>query len=272
MSMYNTKEMLPELMPEWENGLQMGLSSGSLSDYKPWFTVQDFHSMAVRARVASRKFGRLIHAMSAGEIMMVHRFDWEDLVYDIKEQYPLDPILTLDICQKLGFNHPGYRTGGKIMTSDFLVSYKKDPELYDVAYQIKRSEDDLVPRDKEKLEIEREFWRRRGKGFKVLYSSKFNKIFHQNLAVLYPYRQRMSKLSGSDFAALKEQVADLLSWHAPYSFGSFNLTLSQLPDSKLCMTGHEALKFLCAAKLLSFPIEEKRLFDCTLGDFCLQGG
>lgn len=270
MTVFNKDIFLKKhLLAEWEEGCKKGLCQGDFEQYQPWISIRDFHSQALRKRIPSAKFGRIIHVMSSGEQMLFNRFEWDDHVYSVKEQIALDPELTLDICRTLNVAHPGSNKGGHVMTSDFLVTYQFGLHTYDFAFQVKHCQEELTDRNFEIISIEREYWKRKNTGFALVYSKNFNQVFHANLNLFYSLRQR--SLPEQEIAFLISSVASIIKSSPDYLYTALNITLNSSPVLQYCYSLQEALMILCALKILRFPIRHKHLSQCRLSDFSFVG-
>jgi hypothetical protein len=160
--------------------VKQGRGSGRGADYVPWIQVRraDFASRGVSHLIPEQ--GRQMHALSTLErdlMLLLSHFG----VREIREQIPLaldasDQIAqdasapedhlapgTLAIAAQQGWKHPRLNDGNpKRMTTDALA---RDARGAEYPCYVKYAKD--VPRagtrDWEKLEIERAYWRARGK-------------------------------------------------------------------------------------------------------------
>lgn len=103
---------------------------------------------------------RIVHLLSDLELAVFLLFDWSSAVFDIREQFPLNPQTTIDVAKRLGIKHPAYRGVLQVMTTDFLIDVVADNEkLTPQAISAKYESDLEDERVIEKLEIERRFWK-----------------------------------------------------------------------------------------------------------------
>lgn len=185
-------ENLSKLDDEWEKGRRLNLCQGDKADYRPWINIRSLHSQTPRFRIPSTRFNRTIHLMSYGERCAFYLYEWDDRVQDLKEQYALDPRVTREICARLNYRHPGYTFGGQVMTTDLLISRWTDHGTVRLtAVQVKYDRPDLDRRTLEKIEVEREYWVRRGADFKLILTTELNQTLCSNLQHLYPFRQKI---------------------------------------------------------------------------------
>ena len=139
---------------DYNQGTKEGRGQGRFSDYLPWLFIKNVPSCAVRSRIYSRKFGRILHLMSNAEVLTLFRLDWDDSVVEVREQFPLHPELTNYISHQLKVRPAGYSRGGIVMTTDFLVTYVKGKGTVLKAYQVKDKRAALDKRTQTKLVIE----------------------------------------------------------------------------------------------------------------------
>lgn len=141
-----------------------GRGSGELSSYKPWLTVQDVPSRGRSHRPKGWKTHRIHQLLSDLEYNYFCLLEWTDDVIDIREQFPLNREITLNLAESKGIKHP---TDPKtqtpiVMTTDFLLTVRRNNELISLARTIKPSEDINSERVIDKFEIERAFWENQG--------------------------------------------------------------------------------------------------------------
>ncbi len=138
-----------------------GRGQGTLSDYKPWITIHDIASKGVSSRTPGRTTGRIHHTLSRLETAFLYILDASPEVLDIREQYPLLPVTeTVRIAEQAGIRHPRDNVSHYpyVMTTDFVIT----TETGLVARSIKQSSELDKPRVREKMEIERRYWEKRG--------------------------------------------------------------------------------------------------------------
>ena len=241
-----------------------GRGCGRDDNYNPAFKIREVRSKAQRQRVFILRFNRIYEMMSHGETLTLLQLDWNDNVREVREQFPLDPEITMAIAEKLNLKHPGYTRGGTIMTSDFFVTYKKPVEgSTQYVYQIKFSKDDLDDkRTLAKLQIEEEYWKTKNIPWNVVFSNDYNKIYCDNLQLLQPFRN--CRYTDKDLMLLFTVMCKFIEKNK-------DLKLSNLPNDKIYFSNtnlnidlHEALKILLAKKFFYFPIETTELINCYL--------
>lgn len=145
-----TEERITELQSE-------GRGKGRLSSYMPWIRITDFYSKGRTHFPYSHRTGRNHELLSDGENLTFAMLEWRREYLDIREQYPLDRDITLEIAHAIGTRHP-YYPGTRIplvMTLDFLVTTLSNGAESLRAYSVKEQKDLNTPEIVEKLEIER---------------------------------------------------------------------------------------------------------------------
>ncbi len=150
------------MRPGWiERRIAQGRGRGSGSDYVPWHLTREVPSSVHRPR--GWKTDREHHLLSGHELMSFHVLEWSPMVVDIREQYPLNLETTQAVATDLGLEHPtvlvtnGER-GPWVMTSDFLVTIRRDGITSELAIQVKEEQALSKGRVAELLEIERRYW------------------------------------------------------------------------------------------------------------------
>ena len=66
-----------------------GRGDGELSSYKPWLTVRDLSSLGRSHRVYDHKTKRTHHLLSNLELAIFLILEWNLLIQDMREQFPL---------------------------------------------------------------------------------------------------------------------------------------------------------------------------------------
>ena len=136
-----------------------GRGAGSGRTYVPWIKIHDFSSLGRVHRCMSAKSGREVHLLSDGESDLFLQLDASSAVADIREQFPLDRASTIIIAGELGVRHPAANGVDIVMTTDLLVTLAVGGLR---AIAVKTKADLARKRVRQKLEIERVYWERRG--------------------------------------------------------------------------------------------------------------
>ena len=98
-----------------------GRGDGVLSSYKPWLTVRDLSSLGRSHRVYGHKTKRTHHLLSDLELAIFLILEWNPLIQDIREQFPLRIEQTEEIAHLTCIPHPAVRGIKQIMSTDFYV-------------------------------------------------------------------------------------------------------------------------------------------------------
>jgi hypothetical protein len=123
--------------------------------YVPFIHVGEFSSSGESVRVKSATVGRTHHFLSGNELAAFLVFDWCKDVIDIREQFPLPLLDTLNICRQLGIRHPQEKGKLKIVTTDLLIDFSDGSQLAIPVKPAKNLDDKRII---EKLQIEKSFW------------------------------------------------------------------------------------------------------------------
>jgi hypothetical protein len=116
--------------------------------------------------------------------------EFSDIVMDIREQFPLLPIdETILIAKELGIEHPKDPKTKEliVMTTDFLVTSKRNNNTVDFARTIKSYDDLMDSRIIEKFEIERRYWEKRGIDWAIVSEQEINKTVAKNISYVHNY-------------------------------------------------------------------------------------
>jgi len=254
-----------KLVEEYKTHQAEGLGKGCGGDYRPWLDVRNTRSCAVRSTFWCLKLNRFVHVLSQGEYAAFLQFEWMDDVIDIREQFPLDPELTLSICSELKLLHPGFGRGGIVMTTDLLVTRRTKTGVSCEAYQIKQNQAALANRRTyAKLRVEEAYWRKKSVPWVVLFSEDFPRIRVFNLDRLRGYRAE--KTIPADLDRLAELFRNWRELYPDAVPSSLPVGVFELPSGKE-IRGEAAVLLLAAHKRLRFAIDNVRVDDCRLADF-----
>lgn len=252
---------------EYERGIKAGRGCGRYEKYRPWITVQDVPSHANKIRAASLRQQRLIHCLSGGEYLTFLQLDFDDRIVEIREQFPLDPNVTLKLCEEYSFRHAGSNFGrnGIVMTTDFLITIKLEDGYAFKALQIKDSQSALTARTQEKLIIEREYWQRQGIKYALRLSSDYNQILCDNLKILAPLRNtRIQPLLLQEAASLGKK---LLNYPQLKLIEAQPLLSVNIPEMGGVVGGYQLIMLLLAKKIWictainQLPLQEVKIKD-----------
>jgi len=137
--------------------LAEGRGSGEGVNYKPWIRVGEISSKGRKRPVQSARFGRDVHLLSDIEFRFFLMLERSLDVLEVREQYPLERDLTLEVARQLGIRH-SYHRGTHVpivMTVDFMVALNRNGMVTWEVFDTKSDEDVEDERTLEKLEIQR---------------------------------------------------------------------------------------------------------------------
>lgn len=159
-----------------------GRGKGQGPTYSPWIHIVDFYSEGRTHEMYSHKTGRQHQLLSDGERDAFVMLEWMRDVVDIREQYPLDRDVTLELARDIGVRHP-YYPGTHVpvvMTLDFLVTKVANGQRYPEAFSVK-VQDDLTRTVVERLELERACCQALGISYQILVKERMPKTKLRNL-------------------------------------------------------------------------------------------
>jgi hypothetical protein len=160
-----------------------GRGLGTKADYKPWLTIHDVPSTGRRSRAFSHKTGRLHHLLSDIESSLFFLANWNPLVVDIREQFPLDRKRTRELAAHLGIQHPQDATTAcdVVMTLDLLIDQEKEGRVTPFPVSAKPADKLDDRRTLEKLEIERVYCQERWGGWSLMTERDYSPVVITNL-------------------------------------------------------------------------------------------
>ena len=169
--------------------IEKGFGQGSQELYVPWLRVQDVPSHGRSRKVHGVKVDRLHHLLSDLEYGYLLLAEFSPEVLDIREQFPLLPVPTLQsIAHALSIRYPDY-PGTKVpfvMTTDFLLTIKQPDGSTRLAARTIKYTESLKPskgleRTLEKFQIERAYWNDRGVDWNIVTEKDLPTPLIQNL-------------------------------------------------------------------------------------------
>ena len=168
-----------------ERWIKEGRGSGRNQDYKPWLTVRDLPSEGRSHRVFGHKSQRTHHLFSDLELAVFLLLEWHSSTEEIREQFPLQLEVTLELAKEAGIVHPANAGVLQYMSSDFLVN-SHNPENPKFVLQAKYVEALSDPRTVEKLELERRYWVKKEVAWFLITEQDIPSTVFQNINWLYP--------------------------------------------------------------------------------------
>lgn len=249
-----------------------GRGQGRGAGYRPWLTTYDLASKGRSHRVVGTKTGRIHHFLSDIEWRLFLHLDWCDEVTDIREQFPLDRLVTRQIATGIGVRHPT-DTASKtplVMTTDFLVDVLQDGKLRQEACAVKPSTDLKKRRVLEKLEIERRYWIEQGVSYRIVTDLDFSPVVTKNLQWLRTLAFTSQSEPWAGFHRDQaEAVRQAIRLHAPLTLRQFCARMDQdlalAPGSTLTLVRHLLLSKAVAVDLTR-PLNDHR----SMADFLLR--
>lgn len=172
----------PKTQERW---LAEGRGQGKGIDYVPWVEVHHFGSRGQANRVRGVKVPRTHHFHSLSELHYFYTLEWNPMVLDIREQYPLlPPTEPCRIAKEIGVRPPIFPGSGEpmVITTDFLITVQgPGGRLMDIARSIKRSEDLERPSVLRRLEIERRYFQELRMDWRLVTERDISKELAENV-------------------------------------------------------------------------------------------
>lgn len=156
-------------------------------NYKPFLTVRDVPSRGRVHRRPALTHNRIVHLLSDLELAVFLMFDWNSSVKDIREQFPLNPEVTIDIAQRFGIKHPANQGVLQVMTTDFLIDFEANGQHTNRAVSVKYAEDLEDERTLEKQELEQLYWEGEGVDWFIITEQDIPLTSVKNIRWLAPH-------------------------------------------------------------------------------------
>ena len=118
--------------------------------------------------------------MSNLELSLFFLLDWSDDITDIREQYPLaDLPQAIELAEKARIRYPYDAKSGfpYVLTSDFYLETRQGA----MAISVKPASELERTRVREKLEIERRYWKTHGVQWVIVTENEINRIKANNI-------------------------------------------------------------------------------------------
>lgn len=245
---------------EW---LKKGCSNKTGKDYVSWIKVYRFSSSGRSTRIKGWKTDRVHHLLSDLERNYFLILDWDDDVFDIREQYPIINIEeTIKIAKELRVRHPSNHNECFVVTTDFFITIKKDNDYINIARSTKYSDSFKKERVMQKFEIERRYYSARGIDWGIVSIEKYNKTFVENLRNIHPFywfndnESECNHENASRLYFFLEEISDKENWFISEAALYFDEFMKFLPG-----TGLNLLKYLIAHKYIKLDMERKLEFN-----------
>lgn len=230
--------------------IKEGRGKGRGPAYSPWLRVRDIPSKGRSHRVFGHKSRRTHHLFSDLELAVFLTLDWSSKTIEIREQFPLQQEVTLELAKDASIRHPQVSGTIQVMSSDFLVN-SSDPNLPKFALQVKYTKDLSDPRTVEKLELERRYWVHKEVPWFLVTEKEISNTVFQNIEWLYPDQQRNYELS---------ELTEQLKFYSHHFAKNPSTTIIKISKSLDVKYDHEAgeslaeIRGLLASRLLFFDV------------------
>lgn len=156
---------------------------GRGNQYKPYIMASEFNSSGTCANPIDWKTGRNLELLSQNELIVFYTLRWDDNVFEIREQFPLDMNSIWHIADAKGIKCS--RNIEHTMTTDFLVTLVNGSEK---AYSVKNDRTVLNnPKTVEKLYLEKKYWEQKGVSYQILFARELNMTLVSNLRLVMEY-------------------------------------------------------------------------------------
>ena len=216
-----------EKIKKW---IKEGRGSGRGAAYSPWLRVRDIPSQGRSHRVFGYKSRRTHHLFSDLELAVFLALDWSPKTIEIREQFPLQRQLTVDLAKEVSVKHPESSGILQVMSSDFLIN-SADPDLPKFVLQAKYTSALNDPRTIEKLELERRYWAYKEVPWFLVTERNISSIAFQNIEWLYPDQQKAFDL---------HLLADRLKFYSYHFSKNPSATIIEISKSLDVKYSHEA--------------------------------
>lgn len=170
--------------------IKKGLGKGHGKKYSPMFTAWEISSRGKKVRVMGLKTNREHLLLSTLEQDYLYYVDFTkpNQVVDIREQFPLDLVVTQGLCNELGIRHiVGKDNKITHYTTDFLLTMANGEYLARTC-KYRKELNEKEKEIKEKFTIEREYYRRLGIDWKIVREIDFDRIRAKNIGSCYKAR------------------------------------------------------------------------------------
>lgn len=255
--------------------IKAGYGQGYGSNYKPWLTVRNVSSKGRSCRLYNQKIERSMTVFSKLEECTCYTLMWKDEIIDIREQYPLLPLSeTQEIAREFGIKHPRAPRAKHdlVMTTDFLITVRKEGNPYLVAVYVKYQSDLADTRTREKYMIEKEYWHRRGIELKIVTENSFIPIEAENISIIMDcYKCPISESEMRKKRFSEMVLIEKLSHSESLTIQEF----SRQVDEEFGFSDNTAWKYLyhlMARKLIPVDLKKQKIMGTTRIDsvVCLQ--
>lgn len=247
--------------------IKEGRGKGEGQYYKPWFYINEVPSHGRSSRPHSHKSNREHHLLSDIENGAFFLYHWSDEVTDIREQFPLDRSITLQIANEMGIAPPADPTTGCqiVMTTDLLITTDKNKLL---ARSVK-PHDALNRRVVDKLEIERRYWEQQKVDWGIITQNQLPEARVNNIRWAHEFH-RLDGLQVPYVGYWEDRCAQLINHLAQTGGITIKMMLTQLENYCNFAPGDgiTAIRHLISNKRIHIDMDQ--VFDLNLDSSCLQ--
>ena len=246
---------------------------GHGKDYKPYLTVRDVPSRGRVHRRPALTHNRIVHLLSDLELAAFLVFDWNSSVTDIREQFPLNPEVTIDIASRFGIKHPAYKGVLQVMTTDFLVDMEVSGQCVNHAVSIKYADDLEDERTLEKQELERLFWEGEGVDWFIFTEQDVPVTSVKNIRWLAPHIHSYD-LEDEERIEVFERIAKELDGNQgeklPVPLKELDAKFSKTPGTHLQFFRHFAAQNAFLWDIHSKPHTSLKVDDIDISEYWLS--
>jgi hypothetical protein len=184
-----------------------GRGRGEGASWRSWIEPQDVPSLGYSHRVKGWKTdGRVVNLLSNLELCFFYMVEWDPCVVDIREQFPLELEMTLELAKQLKVRHPSVRPRiprssrpddpalrrlrPVIMTTDFNLTVEVGGKRSHRAYAIKpksalEGEGRGPKRTRQKLKIEELYWEACGVPWALITEDRLDRTLARNVEAVH---------------------------------------------------------------------------------------
>ena len=199
---------------DYSRALKNGRGLGIGPNYLPWLRVNDIPSRGQSTKIYGIKTDRTHQLLSGIESNFFFIAEYNRLVSDIREGFPLFPIdLVLRIANEAGINYPVNSTSKDpcVLSTDYLLTLCKKGDISYLAIAIKKYDDLNDPEVVLRLEIERLWWTSIGVPWRLVTEKQVNKVVARNIKWFSaPLRGRKQNLLGDNYKEEMEKLAGIV--------------------------------------------------------------
>lgn len=172
---------------DYSRALRNGHGVGVGADYVPWLRANDVSSRGRSSKSPGIKVPRTHHFLSDVEHNFFLCAEFNPLVVDIREQFPLFPIdLVAALALDAGLKYPATPKTNEpaVLTTDFLLTVRDGAATTYRAVAVKTADDLADSGVVERLELERIWWESLGVCWQLVTNLQLDPTVAKNLAWL----------------------------------------------------------------------------------------